>query len=379
MGGASAARLTRELELRARREGFDRVAVARAERLDRDARALEDWLNRGRHAAMTWMARDPTQRADPTHLLDRCRSVVALAIGYYPGEDEAAPAVGQGRVASYARGRDYHKVLRPKLRRLTSWLIDETGGRARGFVDTAPVLERGWAERAGLGWIGKNSCLLTRDAGSYLLLAEILTTAELEPTGGPHLDHCGSCTACIDACPTDAIVAPGVVDSNACISYWTIEHRGSVPEARRAGNADWIFGCDLCQEVCPWNHKSARAVDAARLGRRDDLRALDPLEILELTEERFRARYSGTALMRAKWEGMRRNACIVLGNHGDETAIDGLTRALDDPDPVIRSHAGWALARIAERRPARGSATGDLDAERDESERSVTRPIKPER
>jgi epoxyqueuosine reductase len=164
--------------------------------------------------------------------------------------------------------------------------------------------------------------------------------------GGPHADFCGSCTACLDACPTRAIVAPGVVDSGLCISYWTIEHRGSVPAQRRAGNGDWIFGCDVCQEVCPWNRTFARARTDDPFARREDLRSLDPAELLALDEAQFRARYSGTALMRAKWEGMRRNACIVLGNRRDPAAVPALEAALSDPDPVVREHAAWALERI---------------------------------
>jgi epoxyqueuosine reductase len=339
-------RLTEELAQRARAEGFDLFGVARAERPERDARALEDWLRADRHAAMAWLARDSRRRSDPRELLPGCRSVVALAMNYYPGSEEASPLRAGARVALYARGRDYHKVVGRKLKRLAGWLEERSGLPARGFVDTGPVLERAWGERAGVGWIGKNSCLLTRELGSWLLLAEILSVAELTPDQGPHVDFCGTCNACIDACPTQAIVSPGVVDSNLCISYWTIEHRGAVPEDRRPGNDDWIFGCDVCQEICPWNHKSATAVPPARFERRDDLRALDPEQILTMDESRFRASYSGTSLMRAKWEGMRRNACIVLGNRGDERALVALARALSDPDPVVRSHAMWAVRRI---------------------------------
>jgi epoxyqueuosine reductase len=253
---------------------------------------------------------------------------------------------GRARVALYARGRDYHKTIGKKLRRLETWLEAASGSAVLSFVDTGPVLERAWAERAGLGWIGKNSCLLTRDRGSWLLLAEILTTAELEPDPGPHLDFCGSCTACIEACPTDAIVAPAVVDSTRCISYWTIEHRGPIPEPVRAGIDDWIFGCDLCQDVCPWNHKSSTAVPPDRFEPREDLRGLDPFEVLTMDEATFRGRFSGTSLMRAKWEGMRRNACVVLGNRRDEAALPVLRQALGDSDPVVRSHAEWAVRRI---------------------------------
>ena len=339
-------RLAAELRQRARDEGFDGIGVARASRLDRDGEALRAWLAEDRHAAMAWLAREPDKRADPRLLLPGCRSVVALTMNYFPGDEAAAVPHGRSRVALYARGRDYHKVIGKKLKRLAKWLEETSGAEVRPFVDTGPVLERAWAERAGLGWIGKNSCLLTRGSGSWLLLAEMLTTAELEPDPGPHADFCGTCTACIEACPTQAIVAPASVDSSRCIAYWTIEHRGPIPDGMRPGIDDWIFGCDLCQDVCPWNHKSSSPVSPDRFELREDLRGLDPLEVLAMDESTFRARYSGTSLMRARWDGMRRNACVVLGNRRDATALPWLRRALTDADPVVRSHAEWAVREI---------------------------------
>jgi epoxyqueuosine reductase len=338
--------LTGELKRRALAEGFDRVSIAPATRLERDEGALRRWLGNGQHADMTWMERVPEKRADPRELLPGCKSVVMLATNYWPGDPPDDPNAGRARVATYARGRDYHKILGKRLKRLAAWLAEASDSDARTFVDTGPVLERAWAERAGMGWIGKNANLLTRDMGSWLLLGEILSAAELTPDAGPHADFCGSCTACIDACPTDAIVDPGVVDSNLCISYWTIEHRGSVPKERRPGNGDWIFGCDICQDVCPWNQRFAVPAEADPFERREDLHGLDPVHILGLDEAAFRARYSGTALMRAKWEGMRRNACIVLGNRGQASALPVLAQALADDDPVLRSHAAWAVATI---------------------------------
>lgn len=338
--------LTGELKRRARDQGFDAVGIARATRLDRDEAALRAWLARDRHATMAWMATDPSRRADPAALLPGCRSVVVVALNYGRERASNASAARWGRVALYARGRDYHRVIGTKLKSLAAWLAEATELPARTFVDTGPVLERAWAERAGLGWIGKNANLLRRDLGSWLLLGEILTAAELEPDAGPHADHCGSCTACIEACPTDAIVEPGVVDSNLCVSYWTIEHRGPVPEERRSGMKDWIFGCDDCQTVCPWNESFTREAEPDLLGSREDLDGLDPEEILGMDERSFRTRFSGTALMRAKWEGMRRNACIVLGNRRDPRSVSALVRALGDRDETLVEHAAWALARI---------------------------------
>ena len=338
--------LERALVTRAAELGFARCAVAQAGRLARDGEALGAWVDAGRHAGMSYMAREPERRADPERLLPGCRAVIVLAANYWPGEERARTPSGKARVALYAQGRDYHRVLGPKLKTLAAWLDGESGSISRTFVDTGPVLERAWAERAGLGWIGKNANLLTRDLGSWLLLGEILTTAALRADPGPHPDFCGSCTACLDACPTGAILEAGVVDANRCISYWTIEHRGAVPAERRGDISDWIFGCDVCQDVCPWNRSFAREDDARTLAPREELWGLDPVDVLGLDEGRFRARYSGTALMRAKWEGMRRNACIVLGNRGRQADLAPLGRALEDPDAVVAGHAAWAVARI---------------------------------
>ncbi len=340
-------RLAIEIKRRARAEGFDDVRVAAARALDRDGATLERWLGAGRHAGMAWIASTAEKRGDPRRVLPGCRSVVSLVWNHGPGRP--APAAGRASVARYARGRDYHRVLGTRLGRLAGWLAAESGQPARAFVDSGPILERAWAEAAGLGWIGKNACLITRDLGSWILLGELLSAAEIEPDEGPHGDLCGTCTACLDACPTGAIVEAGVVDSNRCISYWTIEHRGAVPEERRAGNAEWIFGCDVCQEVCPWNRRFGRDPDRPPTEGLPDLCGLDPLEILRLDERTFRARYSGTALMRARWEGMRRNACIVLGNRGDRASLAALARACEDEDPVVRSHAEWAIERIERR------------------------------
>lgn len=342
----TASELSRAVKARAASLGFHKTAIAAAAPLERDRAALSAWIRGDHHATMAWMARDHEKRADPEAMLPGCRSVVALAINYWPGEGHADARPGLARVARYARGRDYHKVMGRKLKELAAWLTTETGALSRTFVDTGPVLERAWAERAGLGWIGKNANLLTRDLGSWILLGEVLTCATLEADAGPHEDFCGTCTACLDACPTGAITAPGVVDSNACISYWTIEHRGAIPEARREGLADWIFGCDVCQDVCPWNVSFAQPARDDPFARREDLRGLDPVELLGLDEAAFRERYSGTSLMRARFDGMRRNACIVLGNRGDPSALPALRAAADDADPMLRETACWAIARI---------------------------------
>lgn len=343
------AEIATALAERAREEGFDAIGIAEAARLERDGNSLAEWIGSGRHAGMRWLARDPDTRADPRRLLPGCRSVIVVAMNYWPGEHETRTPEGRARVALYARGRDYHKVLGRKLKRLAGWLESVSGAAARPSVDTSPVLERAWAERTGIGWIGKNANLLISSLGSWLLLGEILSCARIAPVGSPHEERCGSCTECIAACPTGAIVAPGIVDSRLCIAYWTIEHRGTIPEPMRESIGDRIFGCDDCQVSCPWNRTFARPTPPGRFGRREDLRGLDPETLVEMDEREFRRRFEGTSLMRARWDGLRRNACIVLANRGDPAASEVLQRAADDPDPVVREHARWGLRRFRPR------------------------------
>jgi len=337
--------LKRSFRKRALEEGFDLVGFSEPARMEVEEDALLSWLGNSYHASMEWMERYGEKRIDPARLVPGCRSVVSLLMNYWSGENRADRS-SLSDVASFARGRDYHKVLGSGLKRICAWLDGEAGGSSRWFVDTGPVLERAWAMRCGIGWIGKNANLITGRFGSWVFLGEILTTVEIEPDEGPHPDRCGTCTACIDACPTGAIVEPGVVDSNLCISYWTIEHRGAIPVELRPGMGSWIFGCDDCQSSCPWNRSFARTVPPEKFARREDLSGVDPAEILGMDETSFRERFSGTSLMRAGWKGMRRNACVVLGNGGAVEHVPLLTETLEDPDPVIRAHAGWALEKI---------------------------------
>jgi epoxyqueuosine reductase len=272
------------------------------------------------------------------------RSVVMVALEY--GEvraqeprDRGAKDVIIGKVARYARGPDYHAILRSKLKELLCWIQarrPECHGRA--VVDTAPLLERDFARRAGLSWIGKNTMLINKHRGSYFFLGALLLNFELSPDN-PHIGfHCGTCTACLDACPTHAFPAPGVLDARRCISYLTIEHRGAVHADMRSDVGDWLFGCDICQEVCPWN-------------RRDESQpeAVDAAEMLGLTDIAFRERFGGSALERTRRRGLVRNAAIVLGNTGDERALPALRRATTDDDEIVREAAAWAIEQIEKR------------------------------
>jgi epoxyqueuosine reductase len=249
-------------------------------------------------------------------------------------------------VARYAQGADYHDVLRQRLNQLLAWVQTECPGcQGRGVVDTAPLLERDFARRAGLGWFGKNTMLLHKRLGSYFFLGALLLDLELRPDPPYETSHCGTCTACLEACPTQAFPEPGVLDARRCISYLTIELRGPVPPELREPLGDWLFGCDVCQEVCPWNRKAPPGTEPA-LQPRPDLVALDPAELLGLSEEAFRRRFRGTALTRAKRRGLLRNAALVLGNCGDPAALPALQRALQDPEPLVREAARWAIRQI---------------------------------
>lgn len=303
-----------EVKARARREGFDLCGIAEAGPADPQGN-LARWLAAGFQADMHWIAGSRAVREDVRRKLPGARSVVVVGRNYY-SERPPKPA-GAGRVARYAWGRDYHRVLRKPLRRLARQIDAlEEGAESYCCVDSGPVLERTWAERAGVGWVGKNSLILNRDHGSWFFLGVILTTVRLE-SDRPVEDLCGTCTACLDACPTAAIVEPGVVDANRCISYQTIENRGEAPEALAGQFGDWVFGCDVCQEVCPWNRFRSTTTEPDFFPRRDhahpDLRTLQ-----EMTDEAFAREYEGTPILRARAAGMKRNARIAERNRTAE-------------------------------------------------------------
>lgn len=304
------------------------------------------WLEMGYHGEMLYLANRRDAYAHPTAVLPGARSLLMLAMNYRTAEPaEIEP--GTGRVSRYAWGaRDYHDVIHERLKDLVAWLKQQAPDcHARGVVDSAPLLEREYAQLAGLGWIGKHTLLLNRQAGSWFFLAAILTDLELEYDLPFELDHCGTCTACLDACPTQAFPAPRLLDARRCISYLTIEQRDAIPDTLKAEIDDWVFGCDICQQVCPWN-RHAPMTDEPDFQPRPDLQPLSLMELFELTDERFRERFRATPLWRAKRRGVLRNAAIVLGNQRDTRAIPALKRGLQDPEPLVQDACAWALSQI---------------------------------
>jgi len=327
---------------RARTLGFDRAAIG-ATTSPPHAAAFDAWLAAGHAGTMGYLARGRADRLEPARLLPGAASVIAVALSYKPAADDPA---WRG-VAAYARGRDYHDVMRERLTELAVFVGEAAGSetKTRVAVDTSAVLERDLAARAGLGWIGKNTNLLAPDLGSLFFIGIVLTTAPLAFDDALP-DRCGTCTACLDACPTRAFVGPYVLDARRCISYLTIEHRGDVDEALRGEVGEWLFGCDVCQDVCPWNTKASSTREAAFVPHAP---LESPATLLAMTPEAFRARFRGSAMSRAKRGGLLRNAALVLGTRRDRDAVPALTRALDDVEPAVRAAARWALDRIGSR------------------------------
>ncbi|MET0386524.1 MAG: tRNA epoxyqueuosine(34) reductase QueG [Polyangiales bacterium] len=357
---AASRTLTRQLKQLALESGFARVGIARAEPLTDDGKRLSAWLAAGYHGQMAYMQETEQVRPDPQHsgMLPSARSVIVLATSYAnsPPLDGPAP----GRIARYAHGRDYHSLLYDRTRPLRR-LLRQMGATTRATVDTLPVLERAWAARAGVGFIGKNACLIVPGVGSHVLLSSIVTSAELEPDE-PMRERCGDCRLCLDQCPTNAFVAPRMLDARRCISYLTIEHEGAIEPGLRGGMGPWLFGCDVCQDVCPFNRGAQRRVDNLSAGGvGGGAAAPDPFaprgRWLELGAEDFLAmdegcfdRYTrGTAVRRAGREGMARNAAIVLGNTRDRRHLPVLTRAAErDTSDVVREAARWAVEQLCD-------------------------------
>ncbi len=316
--------------------------------------AFENWLAQGQHAGMGYLAteRSRLRRADPKQILPECKSILVLGVPYSPASSSGRkPGEIQGRIASYALGKDYHLVLPPRLKTLMNFIEAQAGHPVPHhiYTDTGPILERDLAQRAGLGWIGKNTCLIHPHAGSYFLLAEILLALELEPDAPFATDHCGTCTRCIETCPTDAILPNRTLDARRCISYLTIENKGDIPEELRPFMQDWIFGCDLCQTACPWNRFSSPEGDASF--QPDDSSLFpDLVQMLALTPESFNQQFKHSPIQRAKRKGLLRNAAVALGNLGEERALPALEHISNDPESLVRDHARWAINKISDRK-----------------------------
>jgi epoxyqueuosine reductase len=334
--------------------GFTKLGVAGTALADDEA-LLERWLTAGRHGQMAYMERHGTKRSRPSELLPGTVRVISARMDYWRTDSRDARSAladtRKGYVARYALGRDYHKVLRSRLQRLAEAIAERVGDFGyRVFVDSAPVLEKALARNAGLGWIGKHTNLLDRD-GSWFLLGEIYTDLPLPPDA-PVTEHCGSCRACLDVCPTGAIVAPYELDARRCISYLTIELRGSIPEALRAPIGNRIFGCDDCQLFCPWN-KFAQASEVADFAPRHALDSASLVELFGWSEAEWQARTAGSAIRRAGYEGWLRNIAVALGNAPpDPGIVAALTARTDDPSPIVREHVAWALHQHSQRTSA---------------------------
>jgi epoxyqueuosine reductase len=339
------ARLEQIVTAAAHEQGFVLVGFAPLHRLDNREKFFNRWLAEGRQGEMGWLGRDPERRFDPRRIDPRLRSVVSLGYPY------AAPAIPhidwrtamRGRIAAYALGPDYHDTVLARAHAVVERLKGQRPEAVtRAYVDTGAVFEREWAAEARTGWFGRNTNLLNRHHGSYFFLAEIFTDAEFEPSGEPYREHCGTCRQCLDLCPTGALAEGYVIEPRVCISYLTIEHRGPIPTALRSKLGNWIFGCDICQEVCPWNVSGDALPDDAMMPFLPGLMALD--------DDGFRRRFGKSAVARTRRRGLLRNAAVVLGNSGNRDAIQVLARSLgEETEPLVRSHAAWALGRLGGR------------------------------
>jgi epoxyqueuosine reductase len=375
--------LTEALKEKAYELGFDLIGVAPAQRAPH-ADAYASWVDAGYAATMGYLARDAARRQDPRRLVPGARSVIVVGLSYFVADPPADlwDDPSRGRIARYAWGMDYHEVMTPRLRQLAEFVSGHARleVRSRAYVDTGPVLERDFAAQAGLGFIGKNTCLISPAMGSYLFLGEILVDLELdydEPStdsgakiefearwrpvagrgeddglgmsspGTRRLGTCGACTRCLEACPTRAFPAPYVLDSNRCISYLTIELKDSIPLQLRSLIGNWIFGCDVCQSTCPWPRRFSRPTRLDFLDYDPERVAPKLLDLISLSDDEFRTRFRRTPLWRAKRRGLLRNVAVALGNWGDPQAIPALRCALADREPLIREHAAWALALIS--------------------------------
>ncbi len=360
-------KLVNMLRERANGEGFAAFGIAPAHLAPQASERLQDWLAKGMHGDMLWMEGRADQRADPQTLWPEVRSIIMLGMSYAPPNDPMALAEhpDRARISVYAQGRDYHDVVKGALKRLAGWFAPRAGADVKVFVDTAPVMEKALAAACGIGWQGKHSNVVSRAHGSWLFLGAIYTTAELAPTA-VESDHCGSCRACQDICPTDAFPAPYRVDARRCISYLTIEHKGPIPHELRSGIGNHIYGCDDCLSVCPWNKFAEQAAANKAFLPRAELVAPRIADLLTLDDAGFRALFSGSPIKRTGRDRFVRNVLIAAGNGADIAYANKVAALLDDPSPEVRGAAIWALAqidaaRLAAARPVRLAVEKDAD------------------
>jgi epoxyqueuosine reductase len=339
--------MKQEIIAKAREIGFDAVGIAPAAVDARDRARLDAFLAQGQHGDMDWMERTAARRRDPRTLWPEAKSVIVLATNYGPGHDPMGNLAARDRanISVYARNRDYHDLVKKRLKQLGRWMAGKFGCELKVFVDTAPVLEKPLGQRAGVGWQGKHTNLVSRELGSWFFLGEIFTTLDLE-ADRPERDHCGSCTNCLDICPTGAFPAPYTLDATRCISYLTIEHKGHIDEAFRAAVGNRVYGCDDCLAVCPWN-KFAVASHEAAFAARADLTLPVLASFLDLDDAGFRQRFSGSPIKRIGRDRFLRNVLIAIGNSADPEALDPVGRLLSDPSPLVRAMAVWASRRLA--------------------------------
>jgi len=359
------------IEREAKRAGFDAVAVTRPDAIPLAPARLAEFVADGFHGSMGWIAETIQRRAEPSTLWPDVRSIIVLAMNYGPDHDPRALQArrDRGAISVYAQNRDYHDIMKGRLKEIAGKIVARAGGDVKVFVDTAPVMEKPLAEAAGLGWQGKHTNLVSRAHGSWLFLGTIFTTAELEPDTAEE-DHCGSCRACLDACPTDAFPAPYRLDARRCISYLTIENKGPIPSEFRDKIGNRIYGCDDCLAACPWN-KFARAASEAKLAARDDLREPPLAELLALDDAAFRSFFSGSPIKRIGRDRFIRNVLIAAGNSDDASLVRAVHGLLGDASPLVRGAAVWALSRLVPdaefaRRAAIALATEDDATVRDE-------------
>ncbi|MBD2745324.1 tRNA epoxyqueuosine(34) reductase QueG [Microvirga sp. BT688] len=367
--------LKRAFVERAKALGFDTVRIARPDSIPLAPERLQAWLEAGHHGSMDWMADTAERRADPRTLWPEVRSVILLGLNYGPADDPLAELAqkDRGYISVYARNRDYHDVIKGKLKEAAGFLASKASSDVKVFVDTAPVMEKPLAEAAGLGFQGKHTVVVSREFGNWLFLGAIFTTAEL-PADAPERNHCGSCRRCLDVCPTNAFPAPYQLDARRCISYLTIEHKGHIPEELRSGIGNRIFGCDDCLAVCPWN-KFAQAGREARLVQREDLAALPLADLARLDDPAFRTRFAGTPIKRTGRDRFIRNVLIAIGNAGDASLAEEAERLLDDASPLVRAMAVWTLGRLLPPEAKARYAAERLEQESDPDVREEWRKV----